>query len=156
MNRIRRLSDEVLERHPGIFGCGFARNKEILDGVAVVRSKELKNEITGYITRRLVRDVRALAGEVLEAHPGIFGCDLEENVKALNSVADVRPEKLGDEIAGYITGKLERERDKRTVEPKAAEEPEGEPQEQTAKKPPQEADRLILQSSYWPDPLTGP
>ena len=56
MNRIRRLSDEVLEKHPGIFGCDFAENKKALNGVAVIRSKELKNEITGYITRLFTRE----------------------------------------------------------------------------------------------------
>ena len=51
LDRIRRLSLLVLEKHGNLFTTDFEKNKEILSQVAVIRSKELRNEIAGYITR---------------------------------------------------------------------------------------------------------
>lgn len=55
MDRVRRISEELLERFPDGFGTDFQKNKERLDQVAVVRSKMLKNRIAGYITKELVK-----------------------------------------------------------------------------------------------------
>jgi small subunit ribosomal protein S17e len=53
MNRIKRISNEILERYPENFGTDFAENKAILKKIAVVRSKLLRNRIAGYITSYL-------------------------------------------------------------------------------------------------------
>ena len=58
MDRIKRLSYEVLDGHKSKFGEDFADNKKILDQVAIIRSKGLKNEIAGYITNFLKKEVR--------------------------------------------------------------------------------------------------
>ena len=58
MDRIKRLSYEVLEKHKSKFGEDFANNKKSLDEVAIVRSKGLKNEIAGYITKFIKRENR--------------------------------------------------------------------------------------------------
>lgn len=58
MDRIKRLSYEVLEKHKSKFGVDFTDNKKALDQVAIVRSKGLKNEITGYITKFIKREIR--------------------------------------------------------------------------------------------------
>ena len=50
MNRIKRISNEILERYPENFGMDFDENKAILKNIAVVRSKLLRNRIAGYIT----------------------------------------------------------------------------------------------------------
>ena len=50
MNRIKRISNEILERYPENFGTDFDENKAILKNIAVVRSKLLRNRIAGYIT----------------------------------------------------------------------------------------------------------
>ncbi|HYA84889.1 MAG TPA: 30S ribosomal protein S17e [Candidatus Bathyarchaeia archaeon] len=50
MNRIKRISNEILERFPENFGTDFDENKAILKKIAVVRSKLLRNRIAGYIT----------------------------------------------------------------------------------------------------------
>jgi len=50
MNRIKRISNEILERYPENFGTDFDENKTILKNIAVVRSKLLRNRIAGYIT----------------------------------------------------------------------------------------------------------
>jgi len=55
VNRVRRISTELMTAYKGKFGTDFKQNKKILDEVAVVRSKGLKNEIAGYITSHLRR-----------------------------------------------------------------------------------------------------
>ena len=55
MDRVRRISEELLNRFPDGFGTDFQKNKERLDQLAVVRSKMLKNRIAGYITKALVK-----------------------------------------------------------------------------------------------------
>ena len=58
MDRIKRLSYEVLEEHKPKFGVDFADNKKVLDQVAIIRSKGLKNEIAGYITKFIKKEIR--------------------------------------------------------------------------------------------------
>ena len=58
MDRIKRLSHEVLDQHKSKFGVDFADNKKTLDEVSTIRSKGLKNEIAGFITRFLRREIR--------------------------------------------------------------------------------------------------
>ena len=58
MDRIKRLSHEVLDKHKSKFGVDFADNKKTLDEVSTIRSKGLKNEIAGFITRFLRREIR--------------------------------------------------------------------------------------------------
>ncbi|HEU4985227.1 MAG TPA: hypothetical protein VFT58_06265 [Nitrososphaera sp.] len=53
MNRIKRISAELLEKHPNKFGLEFDANKKALNEVAVVKSKVLRNELAGYITSHL-------------------------------------------------------------------------------------------------------
>lgn len=58
MDRIKRLSYEVLDSHKSKFGEDFADNKKVLDQVSIVRSKGLKNEIAGYITKFIKKEIR--------------------------------------------------------------------------------------------------
>ena len=58
MNRIKRLSQEVLDQHKSKFGVDFTDNKKTLDEISTIRSKGLKNEIAGFITRFLRREIR--------------------------------------------------------------------------------------------------
>ena len=58
MDRIKRLSYEVLDGHKLKFGEDFADNKKALDQIAIVRSKGLKNEIAGYITNFIKKENR--------------------------------------------------------------------------------------------------
>jgi len=57
VDRIKRLSMLVLEKHRDKFTTNFAENKKTLDQLVIVRSKGLKNEVAGYITKLLKRDV---------------------------------------------------------------------------------------------------
>ena len=58
MDRIKRLSYEVLDGHKLKFGEDFADNKKALDLIAIIRSKGLKNEIAGYITKFIKKENR--------------------------------------------------------------------------------------------------
>lgn len=55
MNRIKRISTELLQKHPDRFGLEFDANKKALNDLAIVRSKVLRNELAGYITSHLRR-----------------------------------------------------------------------------------------------------
>ena len=47
-----------MEDHKSEFGEDFAENKKVLNQISIVRSKSLKNEITGYITRLIKKENR--------------------------------------------------------------------------------------------------
>jgi len=58
VDRIKRISYEVLNDHKSKFGEDFADNKKILDEVSIVRSKSLKNKVAGYITKFIKKENR--------------------------------------------------------------------------------------------------
>jgi small subunit ribosomal protein S17e len=58
VDRIKRLSFEVLANHKSKFGEDFVENKKALNQVSIVRSKGLKNKIAGYITRFIKKEIR--------------------------------------------------------------------------------------------------
>ena len=76
VDRIKRLSYEVLDQHKSKFGENFSDNKKLLDELTIIRSKGLKNEIAGYITKFIKTEIRnqeikdaqaqAAAEEILE------------------------------------------------------------------------------------------
>jgi len=57
VDRIKKLSIQVLENNKADFGINFDENKKTLDGITIIRSKILKNRIAGYITRFLKHEV---------------------------------------------------------------------------------------------------
>lgn len=78
MDRIKRLSFSVLDKHKSQFGESFDENKKTLDTVTIIRSKGLKNEIAGFITKFIKKEKReqeskqaqidAAKEEILEEH----------------------------------------------------------------------------------------
>ena len=58
MDRIKKISMEIIETYKEKFGTDFSENKKILDEIAIVRSKGLKNELAGFITRFIKREIR--------------------------------------------------------------------------------------------------
>ena len=58
MDRIKRLSNEVLNEYSERFGTDFLTNKQKLNEISIIRSKGLKNEIAGYITKMLQRQAK--------------------------------------------------------------------------------------------------
>ncbi|MDR3782252.1 MAG: hypothetical protein P4K92_02960 [Candidatus Nitrosotalea sp.] len=59
MNRIKKISLELMTTYKGKFDNNFAHNKQVLNEVAIVRSKGLKNEIAGYISTYIKRELEA-------------------------------------------------------------------------------------------------
>jgi small subunit ribosomal protein S17e len=57
VNRVRRISTELLAAYKEKFGIDFRQNKTVINEIAIVRSKGLKNEIAGYITAYLRREL---------------------------------------------------------------------------------------------------
>jgi small subunit ribosomal protein S17e len=53
MDRVRRLSTELLTRYPDKFTHDFEQNKKIINELATIRSKVLRNTVAGYITSYL-------------------------------------------------------------------------------------------------------
>jgi small subunit ribosomal protein S17e len=56
MNRIKRISTELLQKHSEKFGLEFDANKKAINDLAIVRSKVLRNELAGYITSHLRKE----------------------------------------------------------------------------------------------------
>lgn len=48
---IKRSAIEVLKRYPDQFTDDFDENKVMLDRIADIQSKSLRNKVAGYITR---------------------------------------------------------------------------------------------------------
>ena len=49
---------EVLKDHRDMFGVHFDKNTEALNKISVIRSKMLKNELAGYITKLIKNERR--------------------------------------------------------------------------------------------------
>ena len=61
MNRVKRLSTELLNRYPDKFNVDFQQNKKTIDGIAKVRSRELRNQIAGYIASYINKQTKEQA-----------------------------------------------------------------------------------------------
>jgi small subunit ribosomal protein S17e len=59
MNRIKRISTELLQKYPDKFGPDFDANKKALNEVAIVKSKVMRNELAGYIASHLRKQAAA-------------------------------------------------------------------------------------------------
>ena len=48
---IKRVTNELVNKHAGEFSDEFEKNKELVSGFASIPSKKLRNAIAGYVTR---------------------------------------------------------------------------------------------------------
>jgi small subunit ribosomal protein S17e len=85
VDRIKRLSYEVLDKYKSKFGVNFAENKKSLDEVAIVRSKGLKNEVAGYITNFIKKENRETEFSLSKADPSNNEDDLAEDTTELKT-----------------------------------------------------------------------
>jgi small subunit ribosomal protein S17e len=58
-----------LQRHPEAFGTDFEENKKSLEGLAVIPSKQLRNRIAGYITKKNEAETEEPEGPAVEEPP---------------------------------------------------------------------------------------
>ena len=49
---------EVLKDKRDMFGVDFDKNKEALNQISIIRSKMLRNELAGYITKFIKNELR--------------------------------------------------------------------------------------------------
>jgi len=72
MDRVRRLSQEILVKYPGMFGTDYTANKAQLAKIATVHSKMIRNKLVGKITKAMIaasaesEEVSAAAGQSTE------------------------------------------------------------------------------------------
>jgi small subunit ribosomal protein S17e len=57
VDRVKKMANELLERYPDKFTSDFNENKETIKNFAIVRSKELRNKIAGYVTKNINRNL---------------------------------------------------------------------------------------------------
>ncbi len=99
MNRIKRISYEVLDKHKSRFGEDFADNKKILDEVSIVRSKSLKNKIAGYITRFIKKEIREEKSKKEQITSSQFEEPIEEEVQAETTEPTTTEETITETVA---------------------------------------------------------
>ena len=58
LDRIKRISNELMTEYSERFGTDFSNNKQSLNEISIIRSKGLKNKIAGYITKMLQRQAK--------------------------------------------------------------------------------------------------
>jgi ribosomal protein S17E len=54
MDRVRRLSQEIIQKYPGMFGTDYTANKAQLAKIATVHSKMIRNKLVGKITKAMI------------------------------------------------------------------------------------------------------
>ena len=76
---------EILETNKEKFGTDFRENKKILEDISIIRSKGLKNELAGYITRFIKREIRQNEEKLAkEAQADKEGSTSEEQLASTN------------------------------------------------------------------------
>ena len=84
MDRIKRISFEVLDAHKSKFGEDFVENKKALNQISIVRSKGLKNKVAGYITRFNKKQIRE--EKIKHDRTSMNSTDVEEQESTLDIV----------------------------------------------------------------------
>ena len=90
MDRIKKISMEIIETYKEKFGTDFSENKKILDEIAIVRSKGLKNQLAGFITRFIKREIRQNEEKLAKEAQA----DKEESTSEEQSVSTNKEEPL--------------------------------------------------------------
>jgi small subunit ribosomal protein S17e len=93
VDRIKRISFEVLDAHKSKFGEDFVENKKALNEIAIVRSKGLKNKVAGYITRFIKKQIRE--DKIKHDRSGMDYSNVEEQESTLEIIES---DESGEEI----------------------------------------------------------
>ncbi len=83
MDRIKKLSNEILEENKDKFGTDFVENKKILNEISIVRSKGLKNQLAGFITRFIKREIREKEEKLLKEKESQMEDNSDEKVPVI-------------------------------------------------------------------------
>lgn len=95
MDRIKNLSYKVLAEHHSKFSEDFADNKKVLNQISIIRSKGLKNEIAGYITKYIKKQIREENAKREQS---------TQNVTNEVEYADYEDTSIVDESVDEVTG----------------------------------------------------
>jgi len=87
VNRIRRLASQLMQQFPGKFSSDYEANKKFLSEHAIFRSKLLRNEVAGYITRhfKLLEEEAEEQTEEAKESPEPAGASAEQKGVASTS-----------------------------------------------------------------------
>jgi small subunit ribosomal protein S17e len=85
VDRIKRLALDLLKNHKDRFGTDFAENKKALDQVSIVHSKGLKNELAGYITKCIKRELEEIESEKQELNQTAEAIETEPITEEITS-----------------------------------------------------------------------
>jgi len=69
LDRVRRISQTLLQRYPDRFTSDFEKNKKALGELTLIRSKTLRNHIAGYIAK--TQKSRVEEKEEIEESPAV-------------------------------------------------------------------------------------
>jgi len=83
VDRIKKLSNEILEENKAKFGTDFVENKKILNEISIVRSKGLKNQLAGFITRFIKREIREKEEKLLKEKESQMEDNSDEKVPVI-------------------------------------------------------------------------
>ena len=91
---------KVLKDNKDKFGINFDENKEVLNSISIIRSKILKNELAGYITKLIRNELRDKAEKTKSVS------NEEEPViesESKETIAPERPQVSGDKDSAKDT-----------------------------------------------------
>ena len=119
MDRIKRLSYEVLEKHKSKFNENFTDNKKQLDKIAIIRSKGLKNEVAGYITKFIKKEhfeqsLKQSQEDKFKEQAQLaeeIGEEIENNSEAEETVIEIGVDEASVEEVGTENESLEEKRE---------------------------------------------
>jgi small subunit ribosomal protein S17e len=60
MDRVRKISNELMDKFPNRFGINFEQNKKTVMDLARITSKQLRNQIAGFITSYLRKEAKSI------------------------------------------------------------------------------------------------
>jgi small subunit ribosomal protein S17e len=87
-----------MEDHKQKFGGDFADNKKALNEIAIIRSKGLKNEIAGYITKFIKKEIREEKVKQSQIESSkLENFTLKEKISATDNISDEDSESDIDE-----------------------------------------------------------
>jgi len=99
VDRIKRLSYEVLDGHKSKFGEDFVDNKKALNEISIIRSKGLKNKMAGYITKFIKKEIR----EEKAKQSRIESSKSEQQMEDQSDTVIVEPAIIEEEIPETVT-----------------------------------------------------
>jgi len=50
VNKIRKLAEDLVAKHPTLFSTDFSENKQAIEKVMIIRNRALRNQIAGAIS----------------------------------------------------------------------------------------------------------